>query len=344
MVARLATPGVGGRIIWEGERDSEGHRTWTLVSRVEVTDPGNDGPYTALKCPGLPLPGSQWFFGNDLDLWAFCTARAKIKQVDGEGDPTTAFDVEQEFSTKPPERSKCQDQEVEDPLLEPPQVSGSFVKDRKEATHDRFGRPILTSSHEVIRGPQVEFDENRWQVKIVMNVAVLDLPTIAEMKDSVSDATLWGVPRRCVKLSDFSWEKKYYGFCEVYYVLSFTFEIHVAYNPVTGSYSSGFDRYLLDEGNKALNGRWSTTTGKWVLVDVDNVGTPPDLDNPAHFCRFTDRQGNQCRVILNGAGVPSEATVGTGTGTSGQTGGAGYRYVEKYAESNFLLLGIPTSL
>jgi hypothetical protein len=342
MVARLATPGVGGRIIWEGERDSEGHRTWTLVSRVEVTDPGDDGPYTALKCPGLPLPGAQWFFGNDLDVWAFCTARAKVKQVDGEGDPTTAFDVEQEFSTKPPERSRCQDQEVEDPLLEPPQISGSFIKDKKEATHDRFGVPILTSSHEMIRGPQLEFDENRWQVKIVQNVAVLDLPTVSQMKDSVNSATLWGVPRRCIKLSDFSWERKFYGFCDVYYVRTFTFEIHVALNAVTGGYSSGFDRYLIDEGTKVLHGHWVTSTGAY---SVDNIaGLPPDPDNPLHFRRFKDPNGENCRVILNGAGLPADAELGTGTGTSGVTGGGGFRYVEKYNESDFLLLGIPSSL
>jgi len=321
---------------WSMVRDEEGHRTYKAIFGVWTDDPG-DGPLTVLATPGLPTVGSTWSFFNDNDPWAFCTPDARVEPR-VENEKGKYWTVEFTFTTKP--LRICSNDQIEDPLLIPPKVSGSYVKYTKEAVFDRHGEPIENSAHEMFRGQQVEFDANRPNVKIQMNVANLDLGLITSMVDTVNDSPLWGLPKRCIKLSNVSWERKYYGTCYKYYTVTYEFDIN--YNT--------FDRYLLDEGTKVLNGHWDEQTGAWVLDPVGESygGTPiwPDPDNPAHFIRYKDRRGENARVILNGAGLPAESTVvtGTGQGTGQETGSAGKIKVEYYKESNFLLLGIPTQL
>lgn len=286
---------------WKLTRDEAGYREYRAVHRVATTD-SNDGPARVLATPGLPLPGSVWNFKNDLDIWVWCRANAEVRPVVEPGS-NDEWEIEQIYSNRPPapgstQAQRCQDLAVEDPLLEPQKVSVSFVKYQEEATHDRFGMPIRSSSHEMLRGPQVEFDVTRWTVKIEQNVAAHNLPLVDSMRDTVNDTTLWGFPRRCVKLSNFTMEKVYYGQCSVYYKRTFEFDIN----------GRTFDRDLLDEGTKVLNGHWDNTTGEWVL---DNVGgDAPDPNNPQHFVRYKDRNGENLRVVLNGAGVPAGAVTG----------------------------------
>jgi hypothetical protein len=60
--------------------------------------------------------------------------------------------------------------------------------------------------------------------------------------------------------------------------------------------------------------------------------------------------GNVCRVILNGYGLPATVTVIPGTATSTAPGPIaeqtypGNIRVERYGESDMLLLGVPTVL
>lgn len=310
---------------WDGERDDEGHRTWNVSHFVETTSSG-DGPATVMQCSGLPQVGDTWAFGSDADVWAFCTPYMKVSAAPGVKKPGPFFywKVDQRFTTKPLWR--CATTQIEDPLSEPQKISGSFTKYTKEAVRDRFGIAIRSSSHEPFHGQQVEFDFNRPTVKIEQNVISLDLPTIASMVDSVNDSTLWGCSARCVKLANVSWERKLYGTCTYYYTRSFEFDISF----------TGYDRYIVDEGNKCLNGKWNKTTGQY---EVENIGgSAPDPANPLHFIRAVDRAGNPIRMPLNGAGMPIDA---------GGTGSATYLhslYIEFYDEANFLALGIPSSL
>jgi hypothetical protein len=295
---------------WECTRDSESHRTYKIRWKI-LADIG-DGPATVLQTPDLPEQGATWNFGNDVDVWAFCLWDAHVVQI-VDGEPGTWWTVEQTFTTKPPDNKTCRDQQITNPLLEPPKISGSFVKYTEEATKNVDGSPITTSSHEQIRGPQVEFDNSRPQVKIEMNVANLEYDLLFSMRDTVNDAPLWGQDPRCIKLSDISWERKFQGQCQVYYTRSLTFDI----NP------DSFDRAVLDEGNKVLNGHWDTTTGQWILNNV--AGKPPDESNPSHFVRFRDLNGEFTTVILDGhgkpympvdRGLPDTVTPGTACGSA----------------------------
>ncbi len=165
----------GGLRVWDGGRDDQGFREFNITNLVKTTDV-MDGPYTVMGAAGLPLIGSTWNFGNDVDVWAFCQPYMKVsrhKQIP-EGEKGLLWEVSQKFSTKP--ISRCQDTVVEDPLLEPQKVSGNFGKYTIEAVYDRFGNLIKSSSHEQIQGRQVEFDNNKPSVVVQQNVASLGLP------------------------------------------------------------------------------------------------------------------------------------------------------------------------
>ena len=322
----------GGLFVWGGERDDEGHRTFSVSHRVRTTNL-LDGPAIVMTTPGLPLPGAYWSFGNDVDAWAFCYPGMKVEQYKAKpGHPHRHWLVTQKFGTKPLKR--CQDTAIEDPLMEPQKVSGSFVKYTREVVQDRFGAYIKSSSHEMVRGAQVEFDANRMQVNISQNVPSLELDVLASMMDTVNDAYLWGLPPRRVKLSEASWEKKYNGSCYVYFTRNFGFDIDF----------QGWDRVIIDEGTKALHG--DMIGGEWVVKNyLDSSGDPtivPDPNNPRHFDRITDERGNVIRMILNGQGRPISA--GLTPRTDETTVNPGQIPVEYYGESNMLILGIPSDL
>ena len=439
---------LNGHTISEGSRDDDGHRTFTVSRLVEaeIVPGAVPGPAEVMACPGLPTMGSSYLVDNDFDLWAFCYPHLKVTPFGAKrGHPVQFWEVEQKFSTKPLKR--CQDTTIENPLLEPMKVSGSFQKYTKEANKSYLGRHFKSSSHETIKGAGAEFDRNRPTVRIEQNVAVLDLHIFSQMIDCVNDEPLWGLAKRCIKLSQPAWSRSLWGTCNFYYTRIFDFDID--YNT--------FDRKVPDEGTKVLHGHWrfgkkhkgvdefklefmgettpgldnscsasdvqsalialttigsgnvsctggplpdtpiqiefinalanlnvdlitvdnrnlhslertqfgsvssneiqllSAITNAWILDDID--GSPPDPDNPAHFDRYKDRNGENARVLLNGYGLPAETAVltGTGTGTVVGTGSgtgtgtgkfsreAAEVLLDYYEEANFLLLGIPTS-
>ena len=325
-----------GIVSMEASRDSEGHREYTVTHKVETTVPYNgstgDGPEAISSASGLPAIGDQWSFGNDSDAWAYCHPDLSIKPFGGvrQDDPISVYLVTNKFSTKPLKR--CQTNEWGDPLLEPDRVSGSFVLYTKEAVKDRYGNPIMNSAHEIFRGPQVEFDSPRGQVRIEQNNATLDLPTIRAVFNHVNDDVMWGIPARSIKLNGFTWEELWYGTCTYYYKRVFTFD-------VCNDDDDLFDRDLLDEGTKVISGRWDETSGAWVLVNIG--GASPDNTNPQHFIRYKDRNGENARVILDGKGYPANAVVTMGTGEGAGTGtdstdDAGQIHVEKYDEADLI--------
>ena len=289
---------IRGQKRWWGARDAEGHREYHVLHHVECL--ATDGPAVIFQTPGLYVPGATWSLDSDSDPWAFCLPTATITPIQ-EGEPNTHFNVEQVFSSKPPpfNQQRCNDTTVEDPILEPAKVSGGGLKYLEEATQDRWGRPLVNSAWEQLRGPQVEFDKNRATVRIEQNVAsaALAITLPAAALDAVNYAPLWGLGRRCVKLSGWSWEKLYYGNCYSYYKRMLEFDID----------ANTFDRIVLDEGTKVLNGKWAGDN--WELVNID--GAAPDRMNPGHFILFQDRTGNPARVVLNGFGLPAGALLVT---------------------------------
>lgn len=295
---------------WTGGKDSEGNREYKIKFRVKTTDK-RDGPAAAMQTAGLPTPGAIWNYGNDVDAEAWCREQCTMSGASeiGAGKPLLQLDLEYTFSTKPEsegQKQGCETGSIKDPLLQPPKVKGNFAKYMEEASFNRFGRAILTSSFERVKGSQNEWDKNRPCVVVEHNVASLGLDIFTPMIDTVNSLTLWGIPRRCIKLSDVSWEALYYGLCYKYYKRVFNFDIRF----------DGFDRNVVDEGTKALRGDWdrtvgSPTYGRYVLDSSLDVATAR-LD-PNNFVRFKDWNGENVPVILDGRGMPYDPDASTTT-------------------------------
>lgn len=288
-----------GQKRWNMERDAEGHRFYHITYHVEADV--TDGPANVLLTPGLPTPGAYWNVDGDVDLGAYFNLESEVKPL-VDNEPNTEWEVTLVFTSKPLKR--CYDTQF-DPLTEPMILSGSFSNHHKEITTDRFGKPILTSSHEQIRGPQVEFEVSYPIVKIKQNVLALQLSLLKAVIDKVNDAPLWGMLKGEIRLNSVSWEQKFYGTCLVFFER--TFEFHIK--------DGGHDRDILDEGSKVLNGHWHPTNGEWVLDNIN--GKVPDHNNPTHFIDFPDRQNNPIRGVLDGKGKPAKVItqmrVGQGT-------------------------------
>lgn len=324
-----------GQLTWPMEVDEEGYRVYKV--KYYVLAGFLDGPFIVSQTPGLHLPGAIWLVDNDVDQWAKRTFETKYKPV-VEKEKNRLWEVEETFTNRPQKR--CLPSQINptgDPLLEPQKLSGGFTKFTEEATKDRFFNFIKNSSHEQIRGPAVEFDANREFVRIEQNVPLLQLDLLASMIDTLNDRQLWGFTRRTIKLSAISWEQLCPAPGQTYYRRVFEFELL--------PFPRSWDRDIADEGTKALHGHWGNGGNEGYNWVVDRIGDPatgtvPNKNNPAHFIRVTDRNGNPMRVALDGNGKPVSLASGTGSGQTQQ----GNIHVEKYGESNFLLLGIPALL
>lgn len=282
-----------------------------------------DGPQQIANASGLPKTGSTWlglYQGRDNDPWAFCLPFRKVTMWKRKGsDPHHFWRVEFRFSTRP--RSRCDDTPIEDPLMEPQKMSGSFLKSTEVGTVDRNGKAIESSSHETPEGPNNEWPKNKPTVHIEQNVPFLDLHIPTSMIDTVNANAMWGLEPRMVALADFSWERNVFQRCGYYYTRIFDFDIDFKTH----------DRNVIDEGDKVLRGHWATVddapaTG-WVLDGS------PDKTNPQDFIRAIGKNGNPIHAKLDGNGEPLD------------TSGVPVTYkVEKFKESNFALLGIEMQL
>lgn len=305
-------PGMLGFYTWSGSRDKDGFREYKVSFKVlvDATAGVPSGPATALATPGLYLPGSPYAVGDDFDIDAICQWTADMKPMVEERTPY--FIVEQIFSTRPNE--KCINRigtgtgtgnPANDPLSEPPRLSGSFVKYTEEKTKGKDGNFFKNSAHERIRGPLVEFDSNRLTINVTINESTLDLVGKTAIIDTVNSVPIWDFNERTLKLSNIVWQQKFSNDCTCYYETTYGFEMS----------PDGFDRIALDEGTKALHGEWNKTTGVWTLKNIN--GGAPNPNNPTHFIRITDFFDNPMRCILNGAGVPATTISGSGVGLEG---------------------------
>lgn len=271
-------------------QDEDGHRDYTVDFLIYTDDKDNDGPYDIIQTPGLPSMGDSWdiYGGEDEDAWCRHTATVS-PLVSNDGKPEW-YRVEKTFSTRP--YDYCKEDPTFDPLEEPDRITGGCNKYSEEGLQDYQGKPIKNSAHEPIHGPQNEWDASRFFIKIEQNREVLEFEMMKSLINHVNKYPMWAEQARCVKFDNFNWTIKYRGDCDYYYVRTLEFEIR----------RDTFDRDILDEGTKVLNGHWNQVTKEWVL---DNIhGAAPNPNNPNHFIRAMDPRQNPIRLILDGHGSP----------------------------------------
>lgn len=299
-----------GRIGWSLKRDRDGHRDYNLRMLVETTSSA-DGPGAVYFASGLPAIGVPWSFGNDSDPWAFCSPEATVSPI-VTPDPNLYWTIDIPFTTKPFRR--CQDTAVEDPILEPQQVSGSFVSYVKQLSKRAdTGKLVLSSSHEPITG--IEIDSTRPTVRIVQNVSDLELPLLTQLIHTTNDAPLWGLAANRIKLDSISWERKVYGSCYYYYTRTFDFGIKFEGFSITDIADSGFKEFDAD------------------LAEGDTAALRA---NPKNYMLIRALRGDSSptKVNLDGNGSVNTNPVLSPTFLSP---------VVAYGESNFFLLDVPTS-
>jgi hypothetical protein len=328
--------------------DEDGHVTVTVKYKVRGT-PGVDGPHNARNCQTLPQPGSPYVisrFSGEYDLCCWCRRTTDVEPAPETkpGERPEFWYVTKVFSSKPTAdgKDRCADSAYCDPTEEPQKIRIRHSDYTEEASYDRFGRRILSSSHEPIHGPNNEWVFTRTTVSITQNVTndQHSISLIEQMKDTVNALPLWGLPPRTIKFKPGDTERHFrmvrsdtgtgVGDCECYWTRELLFEIKyrrregvlgtgtntgtaIELTPTPGGPYETWDRDVWDEGTRVLRGYWCSALGQtgtggrnrshWCLTPID--GSDPDPDNPHHFIRFKDWNGENTRTLLDGRGKPA---------------------------------------
>lgn len=287
-----------GILDWGVTLDEAGHREYTL--KALVTALTTEGPSAILGATGLPTLGSTWVYGGT-DTAATCRNDWKVSTVLN-GEPNEDWIVEIPFRSKPIET--CADINPGSPLLEPPEIGGTFTKYRRQARLDKNGDPLWNAALEPITGEIAEIEDPRPTVRISQNVSALDLATVTAILRNapLNSSTLWGVAARYVKFSNYTFTRKYFGACSVYYTEELEFEV------------DEFDRWYTQQGYRKRK------TG---------APSPPTAYNHVEIIRNENDLQPQLSYLDANANV-----VTTPVETK----------LEILDASNLLLLGIPASL
>lgn len=309
-------------------RDDEGHRTYT-VTRHFRSNNYLDGPETILQTINLLFPiGSAYAEGSDYDPWAFLTPDMGISvhSDSPEGEPCVDWIATLKYTTKP--MTRCNDTQIENPLLEPFSISGDFVHVSREMKTDKDGKPLLHVNFEQMVGPEVEEKISYPALSISFNSAALPLNIINLLINKVNDAPLWGYPARCVRFTDAKWERILYGVCFYYFKITYTFETNL----------ETFDKFIPAVGYKTLvPGAFPFLPGSYA-VQKDVVGENAESVILNSAGKMADPSKEP--LIIRGA-YPDQVIENPGTGS---LLGPLIQRREIAKEGNLLLLGIPSNL
>lgn len=222
--------------------DKDWHRIYTSVYLTFTTSKADTG-LTAVNAPNIPEYGSHFQAGNDEDPWAFAIA-AQARSVESDNEKFhRKWYVTITHSTQP--RIRCADFQRENPIDEPPIISGSFAQFTRPAEKDRDDKPILNSAEEPFV-PAIEVDDARDTLIIEVNTAEIDLQQRADARNKVNSDPIWGLDKRHVKMAQWQWRVMHFGKCNPF--INNVFEFHIGDEP--------WNHKQLDAGFRDLNPFW----------------------------------------------------------------------------------------
>lgn len=288
---------------WESAESDDGHVDLT-VTWLCITNNIANGPETVRLSGLLPAAGDAYVMGSESTAYFFARRPKKCKRVSSNPNDKRRWYVNQTFSTRPLTRFDATGP-IADPLLEPPEITGSALKFMRRFTQDYNGNALLMSNGERMTGPEIEDDDNNLSLSIAQNVATVNLLTLTNVLKLTpwNNATLWGLPAHVVRFTDFSVRNLYKGDGTPYYRQSLKFEL-----------GGDFVKQILDEGY------------------MEFIGT--NRSNPKHYARVKDGRGeNAAKLPLDGNG-----------NVLADLNSPYFHSVQLKGESNLLLLGIPSSI
>lgn len=351
---------IRGLMDWSVDVDDDGNRTYTAEILVDL-ESYSLGPAAALQIPGMPLPGSFWAVGGDIDVYAKWRWGGSVRKHDAPaGEPTNLYIVTKKASTKAEKRDHSGNPNggngQQNPLDVKDQISGSSVKYQEEDPVAVTGYDIKTRVGELVRGPTVEWDKSRFTISYEQKRQNVEGGLCISLLDNLNDRPMWGFPARSVKLSSFGFDRLYYNDTYVYYSRKFEFEIRTRKNTgetrdtrvATGALVGDWDRWIREEGTMVWMGKWNKTTFTYVRTTVAGLPIPVPI-------RFVDIHDQPARTLLKDGlpFVPNPANLNykpdlilaTGDPTEIASYPSGGPPVKHYEEANLLgLLGLSLTI
>lgn len=245
-----------------------------------ITNAKTDGPITARQSVGIPAYREPYRWFGDVNNWAFCNGlETSLREVD---KTKKVWRIKVTHSTRATSRDNTP---RENPLDEPPELSGSFVEGSRIVYKDKDGAFIRNSAGQQFVGG-LEQPEGYDTLSYKVNTATIDLALRASLANKVNSAALWGLPARCVWFKQWQWVVRYFG-NEDFVANTMEFYIRPANDP--------WNEELLDEGD-------------WHYVDAGGGVPAVDADGNRVLRSFVDPTDlRQVRGLLDGNGFPGNA-------------------------------------
>lgn len=202
-----------------GKFDLDGQREYTSVYRV-LTNSRSDGPITVIGAPGIPAFGSTYSAGNDFDTRAVVVSFGPV-DLESEKDSLKQWLCTVNYSTQLVK--KCEDFDIDNPLAEPPIISGDFIQGEVLLTKDSAGNDIKNSAEDYYDGLTKEVA--RPSLEIQKNFAYVDLDFLRQYINTTNSGTFFGVAANYWRFTRCRWQRVFRGTCQPYYQVQYGFDL-----------------------------------------------------------------------------------------------------------------------
>lgn len=192
--------------------DSELHRQYT--STYQIISTYDASPLEVVMTGGLPDYGSSYYWYGVSDYWAFlrsCESGEPSDEIEhyvgGTRYRALVWNPTVVHNSRPTDGSTNPSGGYpgrQNPLNDPPVISGSFVSKRIGVATDKDGEPIIRTNGQVY-SPLPEINAADDSLRISFNTATIDLSIRSAAQGKVNSASIWGLGARQVRLDQWSY-------------------------------------------------------------------------------------------------------------------------------------------